>query len=125
MIDTELVKKSVALMGGFEKDELEKYDSFILAAALSISELLYEDADETDARVIRLAAAKAYHSICCTAEFAESATSFTAGEITVKQDLSAKDFAVEALRSAIRDCRTLLKSASELDETNGFAFLGV
>ena len=125
MIDTELVKKSVALMGGFEKEELDKYDSFILAAALSVSELLDEDADETDARIIRLAAAKAYHSICCTAEHAESATSFTAGEITVKQESGAKDFADEALHSAIKDCRTLLKSASELDETNGFAFLGV
>ncbi|MDE6412615.1 MAG: hypothetical protein K2K42_01775 [Eubacterium sp.] len=125
MIDTELVKKSVALMGGFEKEELEKYDSFILAAALSVSELLDEDTDEMDARVIRLAAAKAYRSICCTAEHAEGITSFTAGEITVKQDSSAKDFADEALNFAIKDCRMLLKSVSELDETNGFAFLGV
>ena len=125
MIDTELVKKAVALMGGFENEEVEKFDPFILAAALSVSELLGEEADETDARVIRLAAAKAYHSICCTAEYAESATSFTAGEITIKQDLSSKDFADKALNSAIKDCRTLFKSASELDETNGFAFLGV
>lgn len=125
MIDTELVNKAVAVMGGFDDEELEKYRSFILAASLSVSELIDENADKSDARIIQLAAAKAYHSICCIAENAESITSFTAGEITVKQDNDLKDFASEVLASAINDCKPLFKSVSELDEKNGFAFLGV
>ena len=61
MIDTELVKKAVALMGGFDDKEIETYSQFILAASLSVSELLGRHADEKDARVIQLAAAKAYN----------------------------------------------------------------
>ena len=34
MIDTELVKKAVALMGGFDDKEIETYSQFILAASL-------------------------------------------------------------------------------------------
>ena len=75
MIDTELVKKAVALMGGFDDKEIETYSQFILAASLSVSELLGRHADEKDARVIQLAAAKAYNSICCIAEKAEGITS--------------------------------------------------
>ena len=125
MIDTGLVKKAVALMGSFDEEEIEKYNQFILAASLSVSELLDENADERDARVIQLAAAKAYHSVCCIAEKAECITSFTAGEITIKQDTDLKGCAEKALASAMNDCRPLFKSASELNETNGFAFLGV
>ncbi|MDE6723532.1 MAG: hypothetical protein K2J55_04975 [Eubacterium sp.] len=125
MIDTKLVKKTVALMGGFDEEEVEKYNPFILAASLSVDEFLNEDADENDARIIQLAAAKAYNSICCIAENADAITSFTAGEITVKQDSNLKDFAEEVLSSAFKDCKQLLKPNSELDETNGFAFLGV
>ena len=125
MIDTGLVKEAVALMGGFDEEEIEKYNSFILAASLSVSELLAENADKKDARAIQFAAAKAYHSICCIAENAESITSFTAGEITIKQDTDLKSFAEDALSSALNDCKPLFKSVSELDETNGFAFLGV
>ena len=69
MIDTELVKKAVALMGGFDDKEIETYSQFILAASLSVSELLGRHADEKDARVIQLAAAKAYNSICCICAF--------------------------------------------------------
>ena len=61
MIDTELVKKTVALMGGFDNEEIEKYNQFISAASLSVSEFLNEDTDENDARIIQLAAAKAYN----------------------------------------------------------------
>ncbi|MDE6110749.1 MAG: hypothetical protein K2F65_02410 [Eubacterium sp.] len=125
MVNTELVKKAVALMGGFDEEEIEKYNSFILAASLSVSELLDKNADEKDARIIQFAAAKAYHSICCIAEHAESITSFTAGEITIKQDADLKGSAEKALASAMNDCKPLFKSVSELDETNGFAFLGV
>ena len=125
MIDTELVKKTVALMGGFDNEEIEKYNQFISAASLSVSEFLNEDTDENDARIIQLAAAKAYNSICCIAENADGITSFTAGEITVKQNSNLKDFAEEALNSAIKDCKQLLKPNSGLDEANGFAFLGV
>ena len=125
MVDTELVKKTVALMGGFDDEETEKYNQLILAASLSVSELLDKSTDEKDARVIQLAATKAYNSICCIAENAESITSFTAGEITIKQDTDLKSFADAALSAAMNDCRPLFKSALELDETNGFAFLGV
>ncbi len=120
MIDTELVKKAVALMGGFDDKEIETYSQFILAASLSVSELLGRHA-----RVIQLAAAKAYNSICCIAEKAEGITSFTAGEVTVKQDTDFKGLAAEALASAVNDCKPLFKSVSGLDEKNGFAFLGV
>lgn len=125
MIDTELVKKAVALMGGFDDKEIETYSQFILAASLSVSELLGRHADEKDARVIQLAAAKAYNSICCIAEKAEGITSFTAGGVTVKQDTDFKGLAAEALASAVNDCKPLFKSVSGLDEKNGFAFLGV
>lgn len=125
MIDTALVKKAAALMGGFDDEEIEKYNQFILAASLSVSELLGEDADENDARVIQLAAAKAYCSICRLAENADGITSFTAGEITIKQDADLSDFAEDVLNAALNDCKPLFKSVSELDETNGFAFLGV
>lgn len=127
MIDTELVKKTVALMGSFDEDEIEKYKPFISSAALSVASLLNDEGDENDARVIQLAAAKAYNAICCIAERAESITSFTAGDITIKQNSDIKDFAEEALDYAAEDCRTLLKpaAAQEMNENNGFAFLGV
>ena len=125
MIDTELVKKAVALMGGFDDAEVEKYNQFIIASSLSISEFINDDADENDARIIQLAAAKAYNSICCIAENADGITSFTAGEITVKQESNLKDFAEKVLNSAYKDCKQLLKSDFELDDKNGFAFLGV
>lgn len=125
MIDTGLVKKAVALMGSFDGEAIENYNQLILAASLSVYELLDENADEGDARVIQFAAAKAYYSICCIAENAGGITSFTAGEITVKQNADLKSCAEDALRAAANDCRPLFKSASELDEANGFAFLGV
>lgn len=125
MLDTGLVKKTVALLGSFDDEEIETYNQLILAASLSVYELLDENADEGDARVIQYAAAKAYYSICCIAENAEGITSFTAGEITVKQNADLKGGAEDVLRAAANDCRPLFKSASELDETNGFAFLGV
>lgn len=123
MIDTELVKKTVALMGGFNDEEIEKYNPFILSAALSAAELLSEAADEQDARVIQLAAAKAYNAICCIAERAESITSFTAGDITVNQQSDLKGSAADALKLAVEDCKPLFKT--ELNENDGFAFLGV
>ncbi|MEZ3421833.1 MAG: hypothetical protein K1V95_07970 [Eubacterium sp.] len=124
MTDTGLVKKSVAVMGGFDEKELEKYSTFISAAVLQTQELIAENADENDVRIIQYAAALAYKAICCTAEMADGIASFTAGDVSLKQETDARGTAESALAFAREACRGFLKPEADA-ENSSFAFLGV
>lgn len=124
-MDTELVKHSVAVMGGFDSDEIEKYSPFISAAVLQTEEQIKDDADENDFRIIQYAAARAYKAICCTAEKADRITSFTAGDVSLKQDADILGAAESCLNSAREACSAFIKPETSAAYDNGFAFLGV
>lgn len=125
MIDAELVKQSVAVMGGFDSEELEKYSSFISAAVLQTEDQIKEDADRNDLRIIQYAAARAYKAICCTAEKADRITSFTAGDVSMKQEADMLDAAESCLNSAKEACSAFIKPEASAAYDSGFAFLGV
>ena len=118
MINKELVKESIMLMGGFESGEVEAFDPFIDAAVAYVSGALIDEADENDPRIIQLAAAKAYKSIILSATEADGFTSFSAGSISVVQKTDSLGNAKDLYAAALSDCAGLLNDS-------GFAFLGV
>ncbi|MDE7124218.1 MAG: hypothetical protein K2N83_01845 [Eubacterium sp.] len=127
MINTELVKASIMLMGDFEEDEIEKFSPVISSAVSATEAAIKEDADDNDPRVVQLAAAKAYHAICCSASQTDGITSFSAGDVSVTQKTDILSNAESYYEMALNDCRALLRPESVVQqaETNGFAFLGV
>lgn len=138
MIDKVLINESVALMGGFDSDEIKKFSPFISAAASAVSAKLADKAYESDPRVIQLAAAAAYKAICCTAEKSDNITSFTAGDITIKQEADALAGADAYYALATENCMDLFKPEQPEEDNepedeikpepvknDGFAFLGV
>ncbi len=126
MINTELVKASIVLMGDLEEDEVEKFSTVISSAVSATEAVIKADADN-DPRVIQLAAAKAYYAICCAASQTDGITSFSAGDVSVTQKADTLSNAECYYEMALNDCRALLRpeSVAQQAETNGFAFLGV
>ena len=118
MINKELVKESVMLMGDFEYGEVEAYAPFIDAAVAFVWEQIKDGVDENDPRIIQLAAAKAYKSILLSASETDGFTSFTAGSISVTQNTEALGNAEDYYAGALSDCSGLINDS-------GFAFLGV
>ena len=118
MINKELVKKSIMLMGDFEYDGLETYEPFIDAAIASVFETVKDGVDENDPRIVQLAAAKAYKSIALCAAEADGITSFTAGSVSVTQDPDFLGNSDKYYAAALADCSSLISD-------QGFAFLGV
>lgn len=118
MINKELVKESIMLMGDFEYGELEAYAPFIDAAVAAVWDVLKDGVDENDPRIIQLAAAKAYKSIILSATEADGFTSFSAGSISVTQKTDSLGNAEDLYAGALSDCSGLLSDS-------GFAFLGV
>lgn len=127
MINTELVRAGIALMGDMEDAELEKFGPIIDSAIAAVCAAIKDDTDENDPRVIQLAAAKAFKAICCSVSQADGITAFTAGDVSVTQKADTLGNAESYYEMALNDCRALLKpeSVAEQAETNGFAFLGV
>lgn len=125
MIDTALVKQSVALMGGFSDSETERYSSLISAAVLSAADSIKEDVNENDPRVIQYAAGLAYKAICCSADSSDNITSFTAGDVSFKQEFNLQESAENCLSFAAENVRKLMKPEAQADLNNCFAFLGV
>lgn len=128
MIDTKLVKKSLALMGGFEEEELEKYQPFVECAVFAAGAMLSGEADENDPRIIQLAAAKAYKAICCTADMADGVLDFKAGDVSLREETDILSNAENICTLAEKDCLGLLKKEEEIEapaENDSFAFLGV
>ena len=127
MINTELVKAGILLMGDLEEDEVEKFSTVISSAVSATEAVIKENADDNDPRVIQLAAAKAYYAICCAASQTDGITSFSAGDVSVTQKADTLSNAKCYYEMALNDCRTLLKpeSVAQQAETHGFAFLGV
>ena len=118
MINKELVKESIMLMGGFEYGEVEAFLPFIDAAVAYVSDVLKDGVDENDPRVIQFAAAKAYKSIILSATEADGFTSFSAGSISVTQKTDSLGNAEDLYSAALSDCSGLISDF-------GFAFLGV
>ena len=118
MINKELVKESIMLMGDFEYEELEAYEPFIDAAIAGVFEMVKDGVDENDPRIVQLAAAKAYKSIALCASESDGVTSFTAGSVSVTQDPDAFDNSEDYYANALADCSSLISD-------QGFAFLGV
>lgn len=118
MINKELVKESILLMGAFEPDELEAYGPFIDAAIAGVLEMIRDGVDENDPRIIQLAAAKAYKSIALCASESDGVTSFTAGSVSVTQDPDFLNNSEDYYANALADCSALVSD-------QGFAFIGV
>ena len=118
MINKELGKESIMLMGDFEHDELNAYDPFIDAAIAGVFEMIKDGVDENDPRIIQLAAAKAYKSIALCALERDGITSFTAGSVSVTQDPDFLNNSEDYYTNALADCGALISD-------QGFAFLGV
>ena len=118
MINIELVKESIMLMGDFEYEDLEAFSPFIEAAAASVFELVKDGADENDPRIVQLAAAKAYKSIALCASENDGVKAFTAGSVSVTLDPDALGNAEDYYACALADCSALISD-------QGFAFLGV
>ena len=118
MINKELVKESIMLMGDFEYDELEAYEPFIDAAIAGVFEIIKDGVDENDPRIVQLAAAKAYKSIALCATESDGVTSFTAGSVSVTQNPDIFKNSEDYYANALADCSALVSDQS-------FAFLGV
>ena len=118
MINKELVKESIMLMGDFEPEELEAYDLFIDAAIAGVSEMIKDGVDENDPRIIQLAAAKAYRSIVLATAENDGIKSFTAGSVSVTMDKDSINNSEDYYANALADCSSLFGD-------QGFAFLGV
>ena len=118
MINKELVKESIMLMGDFELTELEPYDPFIDAAIAGVFETIKDGVDENDPRIIQLAAAKAYKSIALCASEGDGVTSFTAGSVSLTQDPDFLNNSEDYYENALADCSALIGDRN-------FAFLGV
>lgn len=80
--------------------------------------MIKDEGYENDPRLIQLAAAKAYYSIMCSAEFSGGVTSFKAGDVSVSERAGSVSGAERLLRFAMNDCKGLVRSEC-------FAFLGV
>ena len=65
MINTELVKAGILLMGDLEEDEVEKFSTVISSAVSATEAVIKENADDNDPRVIQLAAAKEIGRASC------------------------------------------------------------
>lgn len=118
MLDITLVENSLKAMGGFEDGFEKNYTSFIQSAVKSVSEMIRDDADENDARLIQLAAAKAYYGILCSAERSNGVTSFSAGDISISEKSGGEKSAADFLRFALNECKCLIRNDS-------FAFMGM
>lgn len=118
MINKELVKESIMLMGDFESAELEAYSPFIDAAIAGVFEIVKDNVDENDPRIVQLAAAKAYRSIVLSMAESDGVKSFTAGSVSVTIDPESLNNSEDYYKNALADCGTLVSD-------QGFAFLGV
>lgn len=118
MINEELVRNQIAVIGGFDDEELNGFGTIIAASAAATADLLKSAEYENDPRIINLAAAKAYCSICCTAYGDENFASFTAGDVSLTQGTSDKSNAEKNLALALSDCSAMIADSR-------FAFMGV
>lgn len=118
MINEKLVRAEIAVIGGFDDEELDHFKTIIASSIAAVSDLIQTAEYENDPRIISLAAARAYCSICCTASAADDFTSFTAGDVSLTRNSSAKSNAEKNLALAMDACRGLIAD-------NGFAFMGV
>ena len=118
MINKELVKESILLMGGFEQEELEAFEPFIEAAIAGVTGLITDETLENDPRIIQLAAARAYKSIALCSSESDGVKSFTAGSVSVMLDPDYLNNAEDHYRLALEACSALIGD-------QGFAFLGV
>jgi len=118
-VNTERIKEYVMAMGDFSREEIEKYGFILEAAVKSVPDMLKDGADVNDARIMLLAAAKAYCKISCLSSEESGVTSFKAGDVSFSEKAGfVKSAAEEIYKSALADCREFLKDS-------GFAFLGV
>lgn len=93
------------------------YFPFVEAAMAWAQAIVKDGADENDPRLVQLAAARAYYGIMCSAEFG-SATSFSAGDVSLTENGRGAERALSLLSLAIRDCACLIQNGD-------FAFMGV
>lgn len=117
-MDYEKIKEYLAAMGNYSEEDMEKYKFILDASVTSVLDMLNDDADVNDARIMQLMAARAYYKICCL-DSASSVTSFAAGDISFSERAGAAlNGAEEIYKTALNDCRQFVNDT-------GFAFLGV
>lgn len=117
-MDYEKIKEYLAAMGNYSEEDIEKYKFILDASVTSVLDILSDDADVNDARIMQLMAARAYYKICCI-DSNSSVISFTAGDVSFSEKAGAAISGAEAIyKSALQDC-------SRFIQDSGFAFLGV
>lgn len=117
MTDYELVKAQVMEIAGIDETQAETYKSYIETAIAAVGQSVTDPANENDARVVNLCAAKACY-MAALADNSDSVTSFKAGDVSYTVDETALAKRKAFLDSAESDCVSLLNSS-------GFSFKAV
>lgn len=111
MTDYRHVKNTLAVLMNCEVSELDKYDSLIESICLSLSTKTKASVNETDIRIIYLAAAKCYYQLLLLNQ-SENLTSFKAGDISYTVSSAAVDGAKELYLQAVRDSADLIDNSA-------------
>lgn len=117
MTDSNLVISELMLIMDCSREDAERYGTYIEAASGSVCSLLKSDADENDARIVHLCAAKTYYTILLTDDNG-SLSSFKAGDVSYTIEKNSLENARVLLENAYADCTDLIASG-------GFAFKAV
>lgn len=116
MTDSNLVKNELVTIMGITQEDASAYDSLIDYTVSTVSQIIKDEKDENDIRIVYLCAVKAYYFL--TLIQSDGISSFSAGEVSFSLDASAHSRAKALLNEAVLAC-------SELISRNEFAFKAV